>query len=261
MNEFRGTYLTLFEPVMKQMGFTRKGIVFHRITNEKLTQMLSYVIFSNSFTIQFDISPLCAGHEYKTYMDETRLGMLLGNETYAEWDFNDANITNQLQESLKMCREHLFPLFMNVCNYDTYFENVIDNHNKMLTRLSDAYKKTNGIYINTPNDVGFYEICLDRKKYSFVKELQEARIKMIESAIARNRECGIEPSQEKLKRIELLCNEFKIMNEAIDNNNREFIKAYINKKEEYSLESYIKNFWGKKALKAYINNHQLPWNE
>jgi hypothetical protein len=260
MNELLEAYLTLYEPVMAQMGFSKKGIIFHRITHEKVVQMLSYTKFSYSFTIQFSISPLCAGYEYKMHMDETRLGILLGNETYAEWNFNKADLIGQLQESLEICREHLFPLFKNVCNYDTYYDYIINEYNKMLTRLSDVYKKVNAVYISTPNDIGFYGVCLRQGNYSIVKRMLEANIEMIESAIKRNKECGISPSQEDHERIKICRNEYKTMSEAMDNNNREFIEAYINEKEEYSLESYIKNFWGKKALNAFKINHQLPWD-
>lgn len=36
MNEFRETFLSVYEPVMSEMDFKRKGAIFHRLVNGKI---------------------------------------------------------------------------------------------------------------------------------------------------------------------------------------------------------------------------------
>ena len=83
--------------------------------------MLSYTKFSyRSFTIQFDIGAICSGIEYTTFMDDCRLGSLLGNETYAKWDNDGTGYVTQLEEFLVIFRDHLPPYFDSMVDYKSY---------------------------------------------------------------------------------------------------------------------------------------------
>jgi hypothetical protein len=57
---------------------------------------------------------------------------------------------------------------------------------------------------------------------------------------------------------EEMCNSYDNMKEAMDSNDREYIEAYIRNNEEFSLQSYIKNFWGKKVFEKYKKTKQWP---
>lgn len=218
------------------MGFKRKGKIFHRLVNEKIVQMLSYTKFSDSFTIQFCICPLCAGYENTTFMDDERLGILLGNEAYAEWEFDGSDCARQTRESLEICKKYLFSLFESVCGYENFFNYAIESHIK-------AFGNRNSI----PYDYGFYNVCLKLGRYDMVKRLQNEDLEQIEQAVKQNRGYGIEPTPERLELLEKRSNGYRQMREATNKNDRDYIENYLKEKELYSLESYLKNFCKKKA--------------
>ena len=255
--EWKKVFLSVYEPVMSDMGFKRKGVIFHRLVNEKIIQLLSYTKFSyGSFTIQFDIGAICSGMEYTTFMDDCRLGSLLGNETYAEWDNDGTGYVTQMRESLAICREHLFPYFDSMVDYKSYISGKQQMYKAMYRCVSDAYKEIHGDpsenYIRG-SDV--YAISLLNGDYETAKKSREIVIAQNEDAL---KSMTLTPPPKRIQDFENLCREYNRMKEAMDSNDREFIEAYVKRQEEYSLESYIKNFYGKKALKAYHQNKQCP---
>jgi hypothetical protein len=256
MREFKTVFLSVYEPVMSEMGFQRKRVIFHRLVNEKIIQMLSYTKFSGgSFTIQFSIFPLCGGCEYTTFMDDERLGSLLGNETYAEWENDGTETVAQMKESLDICEKHLFPVFERLSDYKVYYEYAIDKHQKEYAQINDEYKKLHADLLSFPHAVGFYELSLLFGNYDIVKKMQTVRI-------ARNKDAlesmTLTPPPERIQDFNDLCSDYSRMTEAMNANDREYIESYVKEKERYSLESYIKNFHGKKAFKEYQQNRQLP---
>ena len=127
MNELTKLYISVFEPVLNEMGFKRKGTMFHRLVNEKIVQLFSIQKFKYDFTLQFEIYPVCSGCEIYSPFDGSRIGEFLGNEALCYWDIDD-NIQEYLDEGLSICQKYLFPCFKYVCDYETYYNYCFGKH-------------------------------------------------------------------------------------------------------------------------------------
>ncbi|MCL2146794.1 MAG: hypothetical protein FWH52_03205 [Synergistaceae bacterium] len=241
MITFIQAYKDVYNPVMTANGFARKGNIYHRLYNGKIIQLLSYTSFGdNCYTIQFEIYPLCSGYESETFIDGERLSELLGMEY--EWEYKNDEYLQQLPESLSLCQKHIFPYFDNCVDYRSYFENTIKLHPGRYSRIVDK--------------AIFYDIFLVLGNYEMAQKSMEARIERTLGAWRNNWGTETHPSPSKQKEFEQMRDSYYLMKEAMDKNDREYIEAYINKNEEYSLESYIETFQGKRAYKKYMEIKQ-----
>ena len=261
MNDMDKAFLFVYEPIMLGKGFKRKGIIFHRLLNRKIIQMLSLFKYSIGFTIQFNIQPLCAGYMQTKIMDNTRLGSLLGKGSCAEWDFCESDLVDQVRESLVICEEYLFPCFEQVFDYYSYYEYAMDTHRRFISHISEAYKEKHRSILNVPNDDAFFATSLHIGNYSDAKTSKEAIIMINDNGYKTNLEAwkkrGINPPPEILHDIENTRSDYLRVKKAIDSNDRAFIQdvlEYIKAREARSLESYIITFLGKIAFQAYQQN-------
>jgi len=243
MPTFIEAFKDVYGPVMTAKGFDRKGKIYHRLVNGKIIQMLSYTSCGRKcYTIQFEIYALCSGYMSDAFLVGERLSQLLGGEY--EWEYENDEYLQQLPESLSLCREHIFPYFDNCIDYKSYFENT----NQLYTRL---YRDSSM----------FYEIHLALGNFELAQEPWEA---IIEHNLSMFRNiCGTEthPVTSVQKEFEKMRDRYYLMKEAMDRNDREYIDAYIKKNEEYSLQSYIQVFYGKRAYKKYLETKQWPLPE
>jgi len=262
MTELQKAFLTVYEPVMLGKGFMKKRMTFHKLVNNQIIQMLSYTKISFSFSIQFDISALCSGMEQNILFDAERLCDHIDHD--AEWDCDGSDYIRQMRESLAICETKLFPLFEKIKDYQSYYKYEIEQHGIRLNRMTDLYRKINADILEVPNSISFFTLSLLTGDYQSALKSREAVIKQNESAIKENykyaQRLGIkyETPPKKLINLDNRRNDYLRIKEAIDNNDREYIEAYVKEKERYSLESYIQNFYGKKAFQTYQQTGQWP---
>jgi hypothetical protein len=260
MSYFQKAFLELYEPEMTSLGFSRKRYVFHRLVSGKIVQRLSYVMFSGQkeFTIQFGFEPLCCSGEIEVFMDGARLGDLLGNETLG---FKNPNSPDDLRETLEMCRRHLFGYFDSVVDYRSYLDFEREQNIKRLSSYNEIQRKrSDNLYIDGlfTQSSYVYAISLINGDYELAKKSREALIKQNIGAHLNNWGVETHPIPERQREFEDMCDRYSRMKIAMDANDRAYIDEYIANKEKLALESYIRNFYGKKAFEKYQNSGELP---
>ena len=250
MLTFNEAFKEIYDPVMIAKGFARKGKIYHKLVNNQIMQMLSYCTFGHKcYTIQFEISALCAGNEYEVFMDGERLSEIL---RINEWEYEYDEYLQQLPQTLSLSQEFIFPCFDACIDYKSYVENM----NKMYgVWLGDKIKGEQF------SESGMYDINLFLGNYATAQKIREKQIEQNLSAFRSNWGTEIHPSPTKQKEFEDMRNSYYRMKKAMDNNDREYIEAYIKSNEEYSLQSYIKNFYGKKTYDKYLATKQWPLAE
>lgn len=228
----RKTFVSTYEPVMKQKGFSRKNSIFHRLINDDIIQMLSYTDFKYSFTIQFQIAPLCTGKKYTRFMDALRVGILLGNEATAEWE-KSSYCAKEMAESLEICEEHLFHYFDSIIDCSSYITGMRDIYTKAYGSKGEHILLVSNQLYGAGLKTGQYDIAINSYK---------AIIKQNEYAIKRNRECGIEPTEEQLDKLKSRYDDLRRLENIIEYNDINYINDYIKQMENISRNSYIKSF-------------------
>ena len=242
MPTFFEAFKDVYGPVMTAKGFDRKGKIYHRLVNGKIIQLLSYTSFGpKCYTIQFEIYALCSGYKSSTFMDGMRLSELLG--VGHEWEYENDEYLWQLPESLSLCREHIFPYFNNCIDYKSYYEN------------------TDKLYSGFIRCSVFYDIYLVLGNFEMAQKSMEAIIEQNLSARRSKWGTDIHPDPSVQKEFEEMRDSYYLMKEAMNRNDREYIDAYIKKNEEYSLQSYIQVFHGKRAYKKYLETKLWPLPE
>ena len=250
---FQKDFLELYEPVMQGMGFARKRYVFHRLLNKQIVQKLSYVMFRGSkrFTIQYCFSPLCSGEEERVFMDDYRIGSLLGNEVLG---YRDTDNPSSLQETLEICQEHLFPLFDTIVDYESYLAYVDDKNQKEFASYSEGARRryesyfVDGIHIA---DKASYHINLIVGNYDTALNCREALIKTYTSRVKPHHYA-------KIKRNEEVMEAYQRVKAAVENEDKAYIEEYIAANEKQALDSYILNFLGKRVYDKYLLTGELP---
>lgn len=246
---------------MKSKGFSRKRYVFHRLVNDKVVQKLSYCMFAGQqeFTIQFGFEPLCSGDEIEVFMDDYRLGSLMGNESLGY--LNTGN-PDALRESLEMCQQYLFSYFDMVVDYESflnYKKEIIQKElagydEKTIKRVEHLY--LDGLFLQ---DMDVYHISLITGAYEMAKKSREALIKYRIGVHIKNWGVETHPIPEEQKKFEKIRDSYYRIKLAIDENDRTYIEEYIAQNEKHAVESYIRNFYGKRAFNAYQNSGKLPF--
>ena len=109
-------FAEIFDSEMKAHGFSRTQAVFHRITPGKMVQLVSYIKYCDSYTVQYMNRPLCGGFEFSLDFDEQRLseGILCGEIT-------DDN-TETLKDALEACKLIILPKLDKISDYKNYYE-------------------------------------------------------------------------------------------------------------------------------------------
>ena len=229
MNSLKKSFITTYDPIMAKKGFKRKGKIYHRLVNKEIVQMLSYFKYSHSFTIQFLIAPLCSGVTFSSFMDECRLGLILGNENYAEWDLHD-EYTVSLEKSVGLC-ERLFQYFEEIHDCKSYIDN-----------MHSIYKRAYGNKWESilSKNIMLYGPYLKTGAYDFVRQMQFDIITQNINAIQNNLKYNIRPTEKKIRELKKRQSEFNRMSEAMDNNDSAYIGAYVTNNEQISIKSYRK---------------------
>jgi len=232
-----------FEETMKEQGFLRKGKIFHRIVNGEIVQLLSYFKFSEpKFTIQFEIIPLCAGFEYSTLMDGSRVCELFKDVNSWEYKYQTDGYIQRMPEALKVTEDRLLPLLDSIVNYESYSS----KRNVLYPLFSIMSPLT-------------YMINMVLGNYEKSKESREALINYrIESCLAN---WGIKQHivPAKQERFEQDIKEYQRLKKAMDTDDREVIEQYIYEQEQKSLKSYVKAFTTPKKYKNFLETGELSF--
>jgi len=242
--DLKNSFIKTFEETMKEKGFMRKSNIFHRIVNGKISQLVSYYKFYQApiFTIQFSIRPLCAGLEYSTFMDASRISETFGVFDWEwEYEYQTDGFRQHMPMALEVTKEHLFPLFDLVIDYKGYLENML-LFDKLPIFSSQVYM--------TNMALGNYELS------------KESREDFMEGAIKTNQKnWGTDHHiiPERQAEFEKLCEEYYQIKKAMDNNDRETIEQYIHEQEQKSLKSYIKAFTTPKKYEDFLETGNLPF--
>jgi hypothetical protein len=206
---------------MAQMGFKRKGVVFHRRASEKIINLLSTNKYSskNEYSIQFDIYPLCDGSEIDTFMDTTTISDLFRFNT---WTYSGDENDKTMATALNICRQFLFPYFNRITDYSSYLNYIVE-------RVGERRYK----YIRMRYD--YYMINLALGNYQEAIISRDVYFDWYKDKSNPDNHYWVE--QRKIMR-----NEYELIRDAIQANDEEYIRQYVKAKEDYSLSSYQENF-------------------
>lgn len=239
MKTLNQLFISQFEPLLATKGFKRKRNAFHRLHGEKIIQLLSIRKFQDSFTIQYELIPICSGEGIEFPLDESRIGELVGNEALLEWDIDD-NLEQSLLEAHDKCEKLLYDWFDYVKDYRAYYDFVMYRHEKSLSLLSEERKLEIAKTMKFPWSVGLYEVFLCLGEYEKAVAVLQQLLDQKISAMETNKKYGYQPTEQSLnEQKELIC--------KIDKT-REFQKGIcspdkmLKENEEKTLDSYLKNF-------------------
>ena len=244
--ELQSVFVETFEAAMKEKGFMRKGSMFHRIVNGEIVQLLNYFKFSGPrFTIQFLIWPLCKGHIYSTSTEGSRLFDVFRKDVPLWiYEYDTDGYTEQMPEALEKTKQHLFPLFDLIIDYQSYR----DNEERCRMPLSPVVAQIGLYEVNMA--LGYYELCKEASEGYIAYKVNAHRKKW-------GTDYHISPSMQK--EFERRCEEYDRMKIAMDNNDRECIEQYLCEKERKSLDSYVKAFTTPKKYEKYLETGTLPF--
>ena len=258
----RNKFIEVFEPIMREKGFSRKGEVFHRIVNGKIVQLFSYKIFAGGYeyTTQFLIHPLCLESSYTTFMDATRMSEFFAE--IQEWEFSTEDDLAKMPLVLREAEQYLFPLFDSVIDYYTYWEHL----------------NTKGLQIY---DGRLYLMSLALGKYDISQQSREAYIKRVVEVERMNREYEERHVKEykldqlpdysttflkqkkfqeaKKRKFKIECEEYFRIKDAMKRRDHEYIEAYVREQEQKSIASYVKAYTSIKKYENYLITGVLPF--
>ena len=238
-NAIKKIFIDTYETEMEKLGFSRKGIVFHRLVNDEITQLLSYKTYAVGcdYTIQFSFLPLCNGHKIDRWAGFDCQFVL---ERFIRSELNLTNIQKEesrylqlFAESLDLCKEHIFPLFNRVTNYQSYWEFIKDIY-KVDEEINDRLYCEN-IYI--PLNPYFY-LLLKLGRYEEALLAGEARILLWNNSYPSKE---MEKHPRYLERIKIRDDLMKTM-DLLLKKDYEAINAILAEKENESYQSYVKQF-------------------
>ena len=246
MSSFQKDYVEVYEPEMLGKGFSRKRYVFHRLVNNKIVQKLSYVIFRGrmDFTIQFCFEPLCAGGEITVFMDDYRLGSLIGGELLGRRNMGSQDA---LRETLEICQKHLFPYFDSVIDYGSYLDYMKEKYRKDLALYNEATRKrVESRYIDGVSSINdsCYHVNIALGNYETALKCRKALLEMNTERTKPTDDYWIKKNQE-------MADDYESMKFAVENNDTGYIEECIANNEQQALKSYILNFHGKRAFERF----------
>jgi len=208
---FKDTY----DLEMQNMNFMRLGSIYHRLVGNQIVQLLTLQRFRfGDYTIQYLIWPLCCGDEIDRHLDESRLGNLT-------WFYEERNDTT-MAETLKICKNELFPYFIKIIDYASFME-----------FYKELFYKMNGIEPPILCDYN-YKVNLFLGNYDLALRSREALMKQN----GPMREGDTYWNGVRKKNLE----EYNAIKKAIETGDRLYIESYLKKYEEFSLNSYYKNY-------------------
>jgi len=233
MKRVKELFVEAFESKMLEHGFGRKGIIYHRLVNNKIFQLLSCKSYDcgYEFEIQFSIIPVCLGGKCSDYYDVDSL--VVFNEF--PWYYDDVyGFEKHFSEALRCTEKYLFPLFDSIFDYQSFLSNLPTK--SMISRV--GYVK----------EVEIVDLLLNR-----YDECQKTKEELIRNWFDRNA-THIAERLEKYKiychpvhkrMFDALCSYFYDMKAAILADDKEAIEARIMARENELLSSYARTF-GKK---------------
>ena len=234
---FSGMYRELYDPVMTEAGFQRKGNVYYRQIEEQIVILFTFYKFccGREFTMAFDIFRLCddvvfdrdamldPSYRYSEVIPELR-GM--------EWSTHEYPIN--LPQSLQYTREEILPLLNRITGYESCLEVLFELEKKESGRAFSAAAERR-IRINCIDAffaVGKYDLALDTL-WDYVQEWEEYCRKFRE-------ERGFPHIREENLRIEKQY--YEEMKQFADSGDFEAIRRRIREKELRSLASFRNDF-------------------
>ena len=238
---FAKLFKEIYTPVLDSMGFKVKRNIYHKLVNDKVILLLSFIKYGQNFTIQFDFWPLCYGHDIEVFMDSIYSLQTIYPEL-DDWPCDVEKCEAHLFDSLEYCKKSVFKYFEKITDYQSCFE-----CRSELDRLEECMKKN--LY-EIPNLClqSYHFLFLALGKYDLALKAKEANIRQNKRAMdsyARNR--GIDiceyPYYEEIMEKVKYYNKIKTF---IENNDFDSINKIIIQNEQHSKESYEKNFLGKK---------------
>jgi hypothetical protein len=99
----------------------------------------------------------------------------------------------------------------------------------------------------TQNSAVYY-ISLVEGNYDLAQKSRESLIKYRVGVHLNNWGTETHIIPEEQKKFESMRDSYYSMKRAMDTNDRTFIEAYVHANEKHALESYIRNFYGKRAF-------------
>jgi hypothetical protein len=239
---------------MHSNRFVRNNKVFHRLVNGMIIQLLSYRSFDKfSFTIQFEIYPLCIGGECPRCIDDDRLSDVFGIK---EWEYGVLSCQQQMLDALKYLESHILPIFDSIIDYPSYLE----KFPRIGCYSYGIIPYENEVYIS---DVILNKFdCLITSKEEYIKKWVDSNESYIQRNIAANRKrWGVDYHRipKYQQEFEDKCNVYHQIKNAIEANNKEYAVNCIKQLEQQTMNSYILSFYGKKQFLSFIESGRLPF--
>jgi|GEM_PF-3789767 len=244
-NNISNTFIEVFEPTMLSRGFVRKGRDFHRIVNGKIAQCVSYFKRSSDpeFTIQFAIVPLCLEFEFSTPLSDawrlTDSNQFSPAFPFLEYYGNPEGYVDCMPLALKTTVDILLPKMDTEIDYESYYKcyrnsmSKVSNERYLFALLFEDYEDANMV------------------RESVFEQWRGANM----------RKFGIEhnPIPKQREYYGKIRDEYNVIKEAIDNNDRRTIEEYLHNKEQKSLNSYAETYGTKKQYQKYLEDGTFPF--
>lgn len=230
MSLWEETFVSLYEPVMTQHAFRRNGCLFHRLVNNEIVQLLTCNVSPYTFSVRFDLFPLCTGGALPAGDDLLRLE-LLAQEDFPNWDVPDGDPRAIVADSLRMVQNVLLPYFERIVDYKSYTIHMVELYRSMFgmhgaTQLlaSDALCAAS---LAVGNDI-----------------MAEESLKLLERWLKALQRCGQEikkldpDAAEAERQPRRTAEEYAQLREAVLRHDRDIIAAFLRRSEAESRASY-----------------------
>lgn len=272
----------IFDPRARELGFLRKGLIFYRLTPGKIEQLFGFYHEAGDpfFGVSYFIRAACNGQEYglEEWDGENDISRLIGQRrAQPPWVIcKQAEIVSLgVREALKKCEEILFPFLNTVTDYESY----------------DAWEFQTAGRNMPPHEMNVHEldVSLALGNYDNAKKYIESRFQMNRKNIDVFMNILPYTFRDDAERDYLLsddnwvkkmdkafhCTYFRglkssIYNsfvdtqryrpflEDIESGHHSYTENYIRKREERSINSFVKYVCGKQGLEKYLETRQWP---
>lgn len=140
-------FTTVFDPVLKQEGFARKGILYYRrmghmLQGIKLKPMNPCMINFTSFPYWiYDLRTRQIDQDMtKGYWVEDGGMLVTGADFYFFKDADEENL-QKMENVLTLCRQYILPYFDKICNEEEYLQLTLKGRDNLLpmTSMGDTF--------------------------------------------------------------------------------------------------------------------------
>lgn len=239
-------YNHLFGPRYKSLGFSKKGKLFYRVTNDIVQ---SFQIERNpkgggDCTIWIGFYPLC---EKRVHLVRSFDGIDLGSLIYSRfhiwyYEQNDDDRKRVVDDLFELCEQYMVPLFEKVTDCQSYYGFLLDYEHRTLSVVKAPEDKLVLNHYLLCVKLGKYEEAAyhlrETKKHNLLTTDTNLKMWRAEYQIHKPKHLSPEFLREYEERFTREDKQLEDILEKIVNRDTVFLDCLISDNEEYSREMY-----------------------